>query len=113
MVKMKIVRNACFGGFELSDEAIELYLKYTGQKYEVYESKSLFHKKGFRIDEINFYAYGIERDDPILIKVVEELGEKANTQVSKLEIVDIDDDCQWEISDYDGWETIHEKHRSW
>jgi hypothetical protein len=30
-----------------------------------------------------------------------------------LEVIDIPDDIEWFISDYDGVETVHEAHRSW
>lgn len=53
------------------------------------------------------------RADPLLVKVVEELGEQANTRFSKLRIVELPDGVDWEINEYDGNETIDEKHRSW
>lgn len=71
-------------------------------------------------DDVDIYSFMYEinpiydnRSDEILIKVIEELGSKANGKFSKIEIVDIPDDIEWCISDYDGIETIHEKHRSW
>jgi len=60
-----------------------------------------------------WYAGDLERDDPILIRVVNEMGEEANSQHANLEVVEIPDDVDWEIQDYDGFETVHEKHRSW
>lgn len=54
-----------------------------------------------------------ERDDPLLVQVVEELGEEANGQYSSLKIVEIPGGIDWEIDEYDGWESISEKHRSW
>ena len=47
------------------------------------------------------------------IQVVEELGEEANTPASKLKIVEIPDDVEWEIEEYDGIEWVAEKHRVW
>ena len=54
-----------------------------------------------------------ERDDPNLIQVVEELGKEANGQFAELMIVTIPGGIDWEISEYDGMESIEEKHRSW
>lgn len=54
-----------------------------------------------------------DRDDPILVEVVEELGEEASGTFANLSVVEIPDDIDWEIDDYDGVETIHEKHRTW
>lgn len=55
----------------------------------------------------------IPRDDPDLIKIVKELGEKANGSCASLKIVEIPDNMEWEISEYDGFESVEEKHRSW
>jgi hypothetical protein len=55
----------------------------------------------------------IDRDDSDLIKVVEEFGKEANDDYSELVIIEIPDGVDWEIDEYDGYETIHEKHRSW
>lgn len=54
-----------------------------------------------------------DRTDPLLVKLVEELGTKADGPHAELEVVEIPDGVEWEISEYDGIETIHEKHRSW
>ena len=55
----------------------------------------------------------IRRNDPLLIQVVEEMGEKANDRYSELKIVEIPDDVEWQIDEYDGAEWIAEKHRTW
>ena len=54
-----------------------------------------------------------DRHDPILVQVVEELGEKANGIRAKLKIVEIPDDANYDIDEYDGLESIHEVHHSW
>ena len=53
------------------------------------------------------------RADPDLIAVVEKLGEKAGGSCADLKIVEIPDDADWEIDEYDGLEHIAEKHRTW
>lgn len=60
-----------------------------------------------------FYDRDIERNDPILIQVVEELGDKANDRYSELKIVEIPDDVKWQIDEYDGAEWVAEQHRTW
>jgi len=86
---MKVVINRCWGGFGLSDKAIEM-----------------FHALGG--NEADY-----DRDNPILVKVVETLGEEANTEYSSLKVVEIPDGVDYYIDDYDGMETIEECHRSW
>ena len=83
---MKIVINACYGGFGLSKEALK---------------------------KLNMDEYKIKRNDPLLIKIIEELGEKANGNYANLKIIEIPDDVEYEIEEYDGWEWISEKHRIW
>ena len=63
----------------------------------------------------NLTEYGNydKRTAPELIKCVETLGEKANGKYARLVIVEIPDNVQWEIEDYDGVETVAEKHRTW
>ena len=60
-----------------------------------------------------FSAREIERNDPDLVAVVEELGEKADGRHAKLKVVEIPDDVEWEIDEYDGLEHIAETHRVW
>ena len=53
------------------------------------------------------------RTHPLLIRVVEELGDKASGRFGELAVIEIPDGIEWEISDYDGIETIEELHRTW
>ena len=94
---LKVVKNSCYGGFSLSEEAHN----YLDKKYENLPWGE--------------YEYGFEnhRDNPKLIDVVETLGTKAFGQCSNLVIVEVPDDVEWFIDEYDGWETIREKHRTW
>ena len=55
----------------------------------------------------------IERTDPILIRVVRELGKRANSRLSELKVVKIPDDIEYQIEEYDGVEWIAEEHRTW
>ena len=138
----KIVTNRCFGGFSLSHEAIMRYAELAGfplypYVYEGFSKtarvkpvdpqavKSSWMVSYSKIpvvagpapkadaDTDYFYDRGLERDDPILVRVVEELGEKANGECAELDVTEIPDGVVWEIDNYDGWETVHENHRSW
>lgn len=131
----KIVINACFGGFSLSHEAVMRYAEIKGIKLYVDGDNFLKHYYKVEPDKYNkcsdkwykedgnykrindkdwyFTCRDIERDDPALIQVVKELGDKANGSCAKLEIKEIPDDVKWEIDEYDGNETIDEVHRSW
>lgn len=62
---------------------------------------------------MDVWLYEIPRDNKDLIKVVEEMGSDVNGSCAKLEIVEIPDDVEWEIEEYDGLEWVSEKHRRW
>lgn len=63
--------------------------------------------------ESYFRPNDIPRNDSDLIEVVELFKDKANGKCASLSIAKIPDDVEWEISEYDGLETVEEKHRSW
>lgn len=90
----KLVINGCYGGFSLSREA-----------------QTRMQELGYTFD----YLKVVKRDDPVLVQVVEELGEKCNRKRSFLEIEiipekfardNLDDECYWKINWDDGSESI-------
>lgn len=100
---MKIVINKCYGGFSVSNAV----LKELGKKCKY----GFLDNEDFGIEDDNFYAYRANKD---LIKAIEKVGiEKSSGELAKLRIVDIPDDIEWEIDEYDGIETVREQHRSW
>lgn len=111
---MKIVINSDYGGFNLSDMAVELYAEIKGISLRKEETKyggSIFYigEEGEDyFDEIN-----LERNDSILVEVVSKLGNLANGFCASLSIVEIPDDVEWQIEEYDGNEWVAEKHRTW
>jgi hypothetical protein len=92
---MKIVINRCYGGFGLSEAAIDEYKRRAG------------------VTDENWWVYDIERDSEHLVALVEEMGQDVNNKFSKLHIVNIPDDVLWEIDEYDGMEWVAEQHRTW
>jgi hypothetical protein len=91
----ELVINKCFGGFSLSDEACD-------------KLSTLKRKPVGPYDACEW-----PRDDADLVKVVKDLGTKANGMCAKLKIVKIPDDVKWTIEDYDGLEHVAEEHRMW
>lgn len=90
----KIVINKCFGGFGLSPEAI-LWL----------------HERNCPF--VEFTDSNESRTCPLLVECVEELGEKSFGACASLKVVEIPDGVEWTIDEYDGKESIEEKHQSW
>lgn len=116
----KIVINSCYGGFGLSHEAMLEYAK--RKDITVYPEKHNFgfytywlQPKPIRNENSNTLSDGdIKRDDPILVSIVEEMGsKKASGEFAQLKIVEIPDDVEWEIEQYDGNEWISEVHETW
>ena len=85
---MKVVINRCYGGFGLSEKA----MKFLG---------------------VNSSWPDIARNDSKLVECVEKLGEEANGMCAELKVVEIPDDVNWEIGEYDGLEWVEEVHRRW
>lgn len=90
---MKVVINRCYGGFGLSESAFNRYNEITGGNAK--------------------YHWDIERNDPALVQVVEELGDEANSKFSELVIIEIPKDISWMVIEDDGMEHIAESHRIW
>ena len=70
-------------------------------------------EQGKKYDEIYLSDRPENRTDKFLLRVVKELGKEANGACADLKIIKIPDDVDWEIDEYDGMETVQEKHRSW
>ena len=116
MKTRKILINSDFGGFGLSDKAIELYLNKKGFKFTTEKKSSAFSDRRliFYVNEQYFSEHDLKRDDPVLIETVEELGLKEVTDsFCSLKIVEIPYDVEWTLQGYDGNEWIAEKHRIW
>jgi len=117
---MKIAINIDFGGFGLSEQAFELLLKRKGIAFEVEETDSFVgnayyladreHTDATYIAQREFYE---NRADADLIAVIEQLGEAANGNYANIKIVEIPDNVDWHIVEYDGLEHVAEAHRTW
>jgi hypothetical protein len=117
---MQVVINRCYGGFGLSDEAIMRYAELKGINL-VMETEdktwggATFYVDGIKDDEHYFSYYDLsnDRSDPILVQIVQEMGEKVNGFAAELRIVDIPEDVEWIVEEYDGMEWVAEVHRTW
>ena len=139
---MKILINKCYGGYSLSPKAMDRYYELQGKIAYHFKSKfvdinntiytaledgdnSLFttsfsvpNPNDFNSEELwkNYYldSRPENRADPLLIQTIEEIGEKESSgSCADLRIIEIPDDIEYVIDDYDGIESVHEKHRSW
>ena len=134
---MKVVINVCHGVFSLSHEGKMAYLAKKGipvwhedkkyylvppeQRLDVTLHENQWHslspkeKKDWNeaYSKTVFYDHDLDRTDPDLVAVVQELGKKAQGRCAELKIVEIPDDVEWQIEEYDGSEWVAEKHRTW
>ena len=137
----KVILNKCFGGFDVSPKAYQLYAIYKGYSclYKYQFQNKIVYKLVYLFDEcLGCYVtkyFGEEisendiskedwekhilylgtdnREDDILIKVVEELGDEASGSFGELIVVQIPDDLDYVIDDYDGIETLHARVETW
>ncbi len=106
---MNIVINRCYGGYSLSTKAFRR-LRELGHE----EALNSDEGDGVFIPGSECHYVGMdERANPLLVQVVQELGNGANGTYANLRVVEIPDGTQFEIDEYDGMETIHEIHNSW
>jgi hypothetical protein len=134
----KVVYNACYGGFSLSEAGMRRYAELKGMAiYPEHDTK--FASLGMitywtvppekRVDPLEGEAWhaatmeerqahnaayiaqtigcrDFDRDDPILVQVVEELGDAANGRAAKLKIEDVPAGMLYRIDEYDGAESV-------
>lgn len=135
---MKVLVNRCYGGFGYSFAAFKEYYgdpinKYVQLRSEDYKADFVLkneHSPSSVFETIlrtdlpvvsykdcdKYFCFheDIARDDPKMVAIVERLGsELASHSLADIRIVEIPDGIEYEISDYDGMESVHEAHRSW
>lgn len=120
-MKHKIVYNNCFGGYALSDKAIEWLSEHGSERTRQFITRKRLEasekikdydprvrvtanstRKFFIMDAVRSF---LKRHDPDLIAVVEALGKEVNGTFSDLAIEEIDGD-EYYIEEYDGKETV-------
>jgi len=113
----RVVINDQHGGFGLSHEAKVKYLTLSGIAFTLEDQpdRDTQFKKGplIMVRGHEYWERDIDRDDPVLVKVVQEMGADASGEHAKLKIIEIPADVDWQIDEYDGSEWVAEKHRVW
>ena len=127
----KVVYNACYGGFGLSKEACQRYWDIKGQQVwiedvqwgvtvwlvspedripskegDAFYSMSMDERVAYNRahSEQTWYDRNVDRHDPVLVQVVEELGKKANGDFANLQIDEVRG--SYRIDEYDGNESV-------
>ena len=129
----KVVYNACYGGFGLSKEACQRYWDIKGQQVWIEQNPEFISLDMFDVwlaspeerlekrewssmttderiaynkaySKQTWYYNTVDRHDPVLVQVVEELGDKANGICAKLRIDEVDG--PYRIDEYDGNESV-------
>jgi hypothetical protein len=113
----RVVINCEYGGFGISRAAELAYLERTGTTYTFQdrEDRAATLSKGQYIMVNDQYWDGrkIKRDDPVLVSIVQEMGEAADGDFASLKVVQLPADVDWTIAEYDGQEWVAEQHRTW
>jgi hypothetical protein len=82
-----------------------------GKWFEMSMEERVEHNKKHSAQTL--YDRDIARDDPALVQLVEEDAEKYAGRHATLKVVEIPDNVQYEIAEYDGNEWVAEVHRTW
>jgi len=97
------------------------YIEYHGEEknrmeYVFYFTKKMTEKQLSDSNKWGDFYWNdrdIDRADPFLVQAVEEFGAEANGGFAELKVIEIPDGVEYEIDEYDGIESIHEKHEVW
>lgn len=130
---VRVVYNRCCGGFGLSQEACKRYWELQGKEVWIEQDKQFKSLGVFTVwlvppeervvqkdwssmtqeeriaynrkhSEQTWYYNNLSRHDPILVQVVEELGDKANAWFAQLAIEEVYG--PYRIDEYDGNESV-------
>jgi len=129
---IRVVINNCHGGFGISPLAFEELIKkgwttteFNEEGYAKDKEADIIKDSRGHINKYNKdfgyccyfnkwdYSSPELRTNKDLIEIIEKLGEKANSSCSKLKIIEIPDNVDWRIAEYDGLEWVCESHCSW
>jgi len=130
---MKIVYSPCYGGFSVSEAGIKRYAELKGINLFVehgkcglntywttpkdqiegllsedkwYEATQEERVKSNQLHDLHTMCNRkFVRHDPILVQVVEELGDKASGDCAKLTVFETDS-RMYRIDEYDGYESV-------
>jgi hypothetical protein len=112
-----IVINADHGGFGLSFDAQISWLERSKIPYKTLPRDDRHSNEHYgphiMVNNQHWYDRMIVRDDLVLVNLVQELGKSSWGSHAKLKIVRIPADVDWQIDEYDGWEWVSERHRTW
>lgn len=111
-MRHKVVYNNDFGGYALSDKAINWLSEHGSDRTKKFIAKKRIEANNRTINDSTkiFYVMDavrnfLERHDPDLVAVVEALGKEVNDTFFSLAIEEIEVDM-YSIDEYDGKETI-------
>ena len=112
-----IVINNTHGGFGLSQDAQIDYLDRAGIPYDTVPRTDRHNTERYgpviMVNGKPWYDRDVPRDDPVLVRLVQELGKASWGAHAQLKIVRVPADVDWQIQDYDGLEWVSEQHRTW
>lgn len=101
----KIVINCCFGGFSVSEQGAKWLLANGASPEKV--TITINHHGWVTV------TCDLERHDPLLVRMVEELGEQANGTNAQLSVHTLETPL-YRVYEYDGAESVEEpRHIVW
>lgn len=87
---VKVLYNACYGGFGLSEAA-----------------ETLYKQKAGLAEDTELCSWDLDRTDPLLIETVEALGiELSSDRYARLAIAELPKGVKYRIDEYDGLESV-------
>ncbi|MGN7170837.1 hypothetical protein ACTHSJ_33755 [Paenibacillus cellulositrophicus] len=118
---MKVVINGSKGPFNISQLGYKELVNLGWQTTTCSEDGELYDKDAFISIYQGIYSFTFHaahskkiRTNPEFVNLVSNFGDKINSNESKMKIIDIPDNVDWEIEEWNGlYEIIREKSRIW
>ena len=113
----RIALCVTYGGFSLSRAAFlrlrELGCAVALAEPDVGEPWDKSRPDALRRDDQGGFCREIDRDDPLLLRVLDEMGQAAAGTCCKLGVARVPAGVDWELDEHDGHERVAQVHQTW
>lgn len=106
---MKVLINDCYGGYGISTLALSMYGERLSSSLGSFVVEDEYTPRLLLADGSRISCFDIPRNNPVLIKIFEEIGsEDFSGMCADVKLVEVPDGFKYSIDEYDGLEYINQ-----